>query len=136
MPAVIAEGITLHSCADFRCKWTPTEFCKLSMYERTSILLGLLVNPRTIPIVQVDGGYTFATEHTPIHEAMPLLYDFNTNKQIAREACEVFYQVGTVPLGVSIQKTLTSHLAEQHIRSIVSLASSHSSRSGRYVGNA
>lgn len=100
------------SCAGFRRKWTPTQFCRLSLPERRTILLGLLASSDPIFIVQVDGGYNFATEHTPIHEAMPLLYDFNTNKQIAREAYEVFYQVSTVQSGLSIDGTLDSRLAE------------------------
>ena len=100
--AVNAEDTKPHSCADFRRKWTPTEFCKMSLEERTAILLGMLTGSDPILIVQVDGGYNFATEYTPIHEAMPLLYDFSTNKQIAREACEVFYQVSTALPGVSI----------------------------------
>ena len=110
--ATKADDINLQSCTDFRRKWTPTQFCNLSWYERTTILLGLLASSDPIFIVQVDGGYNFATEHSPIHEAMPLLYDFNTNKQIAREACEVFYQVRTVRLGITIAGTLTSRFAE------------------------
>lgn len=80
--------------------------------ERRTILLGLLASSDPIFIVQVDGGYNFATEHSPIHEAMPLLYDFSTNKQIAREACEVFYQVSKVQLGLSFDGTLDSQFAE------------------------
>ena len=75
--------------------------------------MGLLSSSDPIAIVQVDGGYNFATEHTPVHAAMPLLYDFSTNKQIAREACEIFYQVGTVPLEVLIDAILTSLFVEQ-----------------------
>lgn len=67
--------------------------CKLSFPERTAIVLGFFTRSDPIDIVQVDGGYNFATEYTAIHRAMPLLYDFSTNKQIAREACEVFYKV-------------------------------------------
>ena len=93
---VQADDAKLQSCADFRGTWTPTEFCKLLKSERTTILLNFLASSDSIFVVQVDGGYHFATENTQIHEAMPLLYDFSTNKQIAREACEVFYQVGTV----------------------------------------
>ena len=100
--AANAEDTKPHSCADFRRKWTPTEFCKLSFEERTAILLGLLTSFDPVCIVQVDGGYNFATGYNPIHGAMPLLYDFSTNKQIAREACEVFYQVSTVLSGVLI----------------------------------
>lgn len=105
--AVEAEDISPRSCADFRRKWTPTEFCNLSLSERTVILQGLLTCSDSIVFVQVDGGYNFATENTPIHEAMPLLYDFKTNGQIAREACEVFYQVGTVLPGVLHDGALT-----------------------------
>lgn len=128
-----AQDIKPHSCADFRRKWTPTQFCKLPSSERTAILLGLLSSSDSISIVQVDGGYNFATEYTPIHAAMPLLYDFSTNKQIAREACEMFYQVGTVPSGVPIDGTLTGRFVEQHVHDILSLASSHVPRSDRYV---
>ena len=109
---VQADNTRPQSCADFRRKWTPTEFCKLSLPERRAILLGLLASSDPVFIVQVDGGYNFATEHTPIHGAMPLLYDFSTNQQIAREACEVFYQVSTVRSGLSIDKTLDSCIAE------------------------
>ena len=133
---VQADDTKLQSCADFRREWTPTEFCKLSKSERTTILLGLLVSSDSISVVQVDGGYDFATKYTQIHEAMPLLYDFNTNKQIAREACEVFYQVGRVRSSVLSDRTLTSCFAEQHIHSFLSLASPHASRSDRYVDHA
>ena len=133
---VQADDTKLQSCADFRRKWTPTEFCKLSKSERTTILRGLLASSDSISIVQVDGGYDFATECTQIHGAMPLLYDFNTNKQIAREACEVFYQVGAVRSGVLSDRTLTSCFAEQHIYSSITLASPHASRSDRYVDHA
>ena len=131
-----AEDNNLQSCADFRRIWTPTEFCKLPSSERTAILLGLLISTDSIFIVQVDGGYNFATEYTPIHEAMPLLYDFSTNKQIAREACEVFYQVGTFPSGLSVDGTLANRVAEQHVHSILLLASSHGLRSNKHVDNA
>lgn len=134
--AVKAEDISPHSCADFRCKWTPTEFCNLPLSERTVILLGLLTSSDPIFIVQVDGGYKFATENTLIHDAMPLLYDFSTNKQIAREACDMFYQVRTVLSGVSFNRTLTNPFAAQHVRSILSLASSHGSRSDKHLDNA
>ena len=135
-PIVQADDTKLQSCADFRRRWTPTEFCKLSKSERTTILQKVLVSYDSIVIVQVDGGYNFATEYTQIHEAMPLLYDFNTNKQIAREACEVFYQVGRVRSSVSSDETLTSCFAEQHIHSSLSLASPHACRSDRYMDHA
>lgn len=109
---VQADNTKSQSCADFRRRWTPTEFCRLSLPERRTILLGLLASSDRIFIVQVDGGYNFATEHSPIHEAMPLLYDFSTNKQIAREACGVFYQVSKVQLGLSFDGTLDSQFAE------------------------
>lgn len=134
--AVIVEDTKLHSCADFRRQWTPTEFCKLPLSERTAILQGLLASTDKIFIVQVNGGYNFATEYTSIHAAMQLLYDFSTNKQIAREACEVFYQVGTDPPDVSVDGTLTIRFAEQHVHSILSLASSHGPRPDRYMDNA
>lgn len=134
--AMKAEDNNPQSCADFRRKWTPTEFCKLPSSERTAILVGLLISTDSIFIVQVDGGYNFATEYTPIHEAMPLLYDFSTNKQIAREACEVFYQVGSFPSGFSIDGTLTNRVAEQHVHSILSLASTHGNGSNKHVDNA
>ena len=66
----------------------------------------MLTNSDSIFIEQVDGGFNFATENTPIHEAMPLLYDQKTNGQIAREACEAFYQVGTV--------SPTRYIKQQH----------------------
>ncbi|KAF6236963.1 hypothetical protein HO173_004842 [Letharia columbiana] len=92
---VKAEDINPQSCAGFRRKWTPTEFCNLPLSERTAILSRLLTSSDSLFIVEVDGGYNFATEYNPIHGAMPLLYDICTNKQIAREACEVFYQNNT-----------------------------------------
>ena len=134
--AIKAEDIHPSPAAEFRSRWTPTEFCWLSCSERTAILLAMLTNPEPIVIVQVVGGFNFATEHTPIHGAMPLLYDFNTNKQIAREACIVFYQVGAVPSDVSIDGNLTIIFAEQHVYSILALASLHSLRSDGYVDNA
>ncbi|KAL9071118.1 MAG: hypothetical protein Q9161_004457 [Pseudevernia consocians] len=95
---VKTEDINTHSYADFRRKWTPTEFCNLPLSERTTVLVGLLTSFNPIFIVQVNGGYNFATQHTLIHGAMPMLYDFSTNKQIAREACGVFYQNNTFSL--------------------------------------
>ena len=133
---VQGDDTKLQSCADFRRKWTPTEFCKLLKSERTNVLRKLLASSDSIFVVQVDGGFNFATKHTQIHEAMPLLHDFNTNKQIAREACEVFYQVGTVRSSVLSDRTLTSCFAEQHIQSSLSLASTHASRSDGYMDHA
>ena len=134
--AVKAEAANPHTRAEFRLKWTPTEFCRLSLIERKTILLGLLTSFDFVFIVQVHGGYNFATEYTPIHGAMPLLYDFSTNKQIAREACEVFYQVGTVLSGVSTDGTLTSFHVEQYVHSVLSLASSYGPGSDKHVDNA
>ena len=133
---VQGDDTKLQSCADFRRKWTPTEFCKLSESERTDVLRKLLASSYSISVVQVDGGFNFATEDTEIHEAMPLLYDFSTNKQIAREACEVFYQVGTVRASVISDRTLTSCFAEQRVQSSLSLACTHASRSDRYMDHA
>lgn len=133
--AAKAEDINPHSYADFRRKWTPTEFCNLPLSERTAVLVGLLTSFIPVFIVQVDGGYNFATEHTPIHRAMPMLYDLSTNKQIAREACDAFYQVGTSPSGVSIDWALTTCFTEQHVHSILSLAFPHNVRSDEHVDN-
>lgn len=133
---VKAEDINPQSCANFRRKWTPTEFCNLPLSERTAILSRLLTSSDSLFIVEVDGGYNFATEYNPIHGAMPLLYDICTNKQIAREACEVFYQVDTVPSDVSMDGTLTTRFSEQHVHSVLSLASSHGPRSEKHVDNA
>lgn len=72
--AVKAEDITPHTCAEFRLKWTPTQFCRLSSSERKAILLGLLTSSDSISIVQVHGGYNFATEHTPIHGAVSRIF--------------------------------------------------------------
>lgn len=133
---VQGDDTKLQSCADFRRKWTLTEFCKLSDSERTGVLRKLLASSDSISVLQVDGGFDFITEFTEIHEAMPLLYDFSTNKQIAREACEVFYQVGTVRSSVISDRTLTSCFAERRIQSSLSLASRHASRSNRYMDHA
>lgn len=97
------------------------------------MLQALLTNSDPIFIVQEEGGYNFATGNSPIYEAMPLLYDQKTNGQIAREACEAFYQVGTVLPGVG---ALTDRFAEQHVHSVLSLASPHSRRSKRYLDTA
>ena len=130
---VKTEDINTHSYADFRRKWTPTEFCNLPLSERTTVLVGLLTSFNPIFIVQVDGGYNFATQHTLIHGAMPMLYDFSTNKQIAREACGVFYRVGTSPSSVSVDWALTTRFTEQHVQSILSLAFPHNFRSDEHV---
>ena len=138
LSSAVEADTSPHSCADFRRKWTPTEFCNLPLSERTVILQGMLTNSDSIFIEQVDGGFNFATENTPIHEAMPLLYDQKTNGQIAREACEAFYQVGTVSPTQVYQTTalLRLELAEQHVHPILPLASPHTQRSKRYLDTA
>ncbi len=131
--AVEADDINLHSCADFRQKWVPSLFCKLPLSERRAILRGMLTSSNPVSIVQEGEVYGFATESTSIHEAMPLLHDYSTNKQIAREACEAFYQVGTFSSNMSIGGTLISHVLEQHVHSILSLASFFSLRSDGHM---
>lgn len=129
-----ADNTRLQSCEDFRRKWTPTEFCTLPSPERRTILRGLLTTSEPISSEPVNGGYNFATEYTPIHEAMPLLYGYGTNKQIAQEAREVFYQVSTIQSGLSVDDgTLDIGFAEQHVRLPLSLASSRTFRSGQHV---
>ena len=104
---VLAEDSRPRSFAEFRRKWTPPDFCSLPLSERTIVLLGLLSSPLPISIIPGFGGFICEVVNISIHDATALLWDSSTNRQIAREANELFYKVGTILSGVSIDGTLT-----------------------------
>lgn len=71
------------------------QFVALPRSVRETLLKGLLVLPTEILFRLSGDEFAFRTRHTKIHQHMPLMFDFLSNPEVARQACEVFYRDNT-----------------------------------------
>ena len=68
------------------------QFVALPRSVRETLLKELLVLPTEILFSLSGSEFAFRTRHTKIHQHMSLMFDFLSNLEVARQACEVFYR--------------------------------------------